>query len=123
VGAPLPPGQASLTPANPCRAVPLRPEPRSAEPGTSGLVSALTRDPLRLHLAPLADSMDTAPEAALAGLRRNAAGLPLPEPRTAEVAVAVTDRWRGRGHRELAAAADRRASPGGRYLLPNRAMS
>ena len=56
--------------------------------GTSGLGSALTRDPLYLHLAPLADSevaamaaaclgVDAAPEAILAGLRRNAAGLPL----------------------------------------------
>ena len=61
---------------------------RSDEPGTSGLGSALTRDALHLHLAPLADSevaamaaaclgVDTAPEAILAGLRRNAAGLPL----------------------------------------------
>ncbi len=61
---------------------------RSDEPGTPGLGSALTRDPLYLHLAPLADSqvaamaaaclgVDAAPEAILAGLRRNAAGLPL----------------------------------------------
>jgi hypothetical protein len=61
---------------------------RSDEPGSSGLGSALTRDPLYLHLAPLADSqvaamaaaclgVDTAPEAILAGLRRNAASLPL----------------------------------------------
>ena len=61
---------------------------RSDEPGTSGLASALARDALHLHLAPLADSevaamaaaclgVDTAPEAILAGLRRNAAGLPL----------------------------------------------
>jgi hypothetical protein len=61
---------------------------RSDEPGSSGLGSALTRDPLYLHLAPLADSqvaamaaaclgVDTAPEAILAGLRRDAAGLPL----------------------------------------------
>jgi DNA-binding CsgD family transcriptional regulator len=61
---------------------------RSDEPGSFGLGSALARDPLYLHLAPLADSyvaamaaaclgVDTAPEAILAGLRRNAAGLPL----------------------------------------------
>jgi len=61
---------------------------RSDEPGTSGLGSALTRDILQLHLAPLADGevaamaaaclgVDTAPAAILAGLRRNAAGLPL----------------------------------------------
>jgi DNA-binding CsgD family transcriptional regulator len=61
---------------------------RSDEPGMSRLDSALTRDAPRLHLAPLADSgvaamaaaclgVDTAPEAILAGLRRNAAGLPL----------------------------------------------
>jgi DNA-binding CsgD family transcriptional regulator len=61
---------------------------RSDEPGWSGLGSALTRDPLYLHLAPLADSqvavmaaaclgVEAAPEAILAGLRRNAAGLPL----------------------------------------------
>jgi len=61
---------------------------RSDEPGTSGLASALARDALHLHLAPLADSevaamaaaclgVDTVPEAILAGLRRNAAGLPL----------------------------------------------
>jgi hypothetical protein len=57
---------------------------RSDEPGSSGLGSALTRDPLYLHLAPLADSqvaaclgVDTPPAAILAGLRRNAAGLPL----------------------------------------------
>ena len=61
---------------------------RSDEPGTSGLGSALTRDTLYLHLAPLADSevaamaaaclgVDTAPGAILAGLRRNAGGLPL----------------------------------------------
>ncbi len=61
---------------------------RSDEPGTSGLSSALTRDPLHLHLAPLADrevaamaaaclGVDTAPAAILAGLHRNAAGLPL----------------------------------------------
>ncbi|HEX5292641.1 MAG TPA: AAA family ATPase [Streptosporangiaceae bacterium] len=61
---------------------------RSDEPGTSGLGSALTRGALYLHLAPLADSevavmaaaclgVDAAPAAILAGLRRNAAGLPL----------------------------------------------
>jgi DNA-binding CsgD family transcriptional regulator len=61
---------------------------RSDEPGTPGLGSALTHDALHLHLAPLADSevaamaaaclgVDTAPEAILAGLRQNAAGLPL----------------------------------------------
>jgi len=61
---------------------------RSDEPGTSGLGSALTRDALQLHLAPLADSevaamaaaclgVGTAPAAILAGLRRDAAGLPL----------------------------------------------
>ena len=61
---------------------------RSDEPGTSGLGSALSRDAPHLHLAPLADSevaamaaaclgLGTAPEAILAGLRRNAAGLPL----------------------------------------------
>jgi hypothetical protein len=61
---------------------------RSDEPGSSGLGFALTRDVLRLHLAPLGDGevaamaavclgVDTAPEAVLAGLRRNAAGLPL----------------------------------------------
>lgn len=61
---------------------------RSDEPGSPGLGSALTRDVLHLHLAPLGDSevaamaaaclgVDTAPEAILAGLRRNAAGLPL----------------------------------------------
>jgi predicted ATPase len=61
---------------------------RSDEPGSPGLGSVLTRDALYLHLAPLADSevaamaaaclgVDTAPEAILAGLRRNAAGLPL----------------------------------------------
>jgi len=61
---------------------------RSDEPGLSGLGSALTRDPLYLHLTPLADSqiaamaaaclgVDSAPAAILAGLRRNAAGLPL----------------------------------------------
>ena len=61
---------------------------RSDEPGSSGLGSALTRDSRYLHLAPLADSqvavmaaaclgVDTAPAAILAGLRRNAAGLPL----------------------------------------------
>jgi predicted ATPase len=61
---------------------------RSDEPGSSGLGSALTRDTLYLHLTPLANSqvaamaaaclgVDTAPEAILAGLRRNAAGLPL----------------------------------------------
>jgi predicted ATPase len=61
---------------------------RSDEPGTSGLGSALTRDTLYLHLVPLADSevaamaaaclgVDRAPEAILAGLRRNAGGLPL----------------------------------------------
>ncbi len=61
---------------------------RSDEPGSSGLGSALTRDPLYLHLAPLADSqvaamaaaclgVEAAPAAILAGLRRNAAGLPL----------------------------------------------
>jgi predicted ATPase len=60
---------------------------RSDEPGTSGFSSALSRGP-HLHLAPLADSevaamaaaclgLDTAPEALLAGLRRNAGGLPL----------------------------------------------
>ena len=61
---------------------------RSDEPGTSGLGSALTRDALYLHLGPLADrevaamaaaclGVDAAPAAILAGLRRNAAGLPL----------------------------------------------
>jgi predicted ATPase len=61
---------------------------RSDEPGTPGLGSALTRGALHLHLAPLAESevaamaaaclgVDTAPAAILAGLRRNAAGLPL----------------------------------------------
>jgi predicted ATPase len=61
---------------------------RSDEPGSSGLGSALTRDAAHLHLAPLAESevaamaaaclgVDTAPGAILAGLRRNAAGLPL----------------------------------------------
>jgi DNA-binding CsgD family transcriptional regulator len=61
---------------------------RSDEPGTPGLGSALAHDALHLHLAPLADSevaamaaacfgVDTAPEAIVAGLRRNAAGLPL----------------------------------------------
>jgi DNA-binding CsgD family transcriptional regulator len=61
---------------------------RSDEPGTSGLGSALTRPAARLHLAPLAESevalmaaaclgVDTAPAAILAGLRRNAGGLPL----------------------------------------------
>ncbi len=61
---------------------------RSDEPGTSGLGSALTRGAVRLHLAPLAESevaamaaaclgVDTAPAAILAGLRRNAGGLPL----------------------------------------------
>jgi DNA-binding CsgD family transcriptional regulator len=61
---------------------------RSDEPGTSGLASARARDARHLHLAPLADSevaamaaaclgVDTAPAAILAGLRRNAAGLPL----------------------------------------------
>jgi DNA-binding CsgD family transcriptional regulator len=61
---------------------------RSDEPGASGLSSALGRGAPRLHLAPLADSevaamaaaclgLDTAPEAILAGLRQNAAGLPL----------------------------------------------
>jgi len=61
---------------------------RSDEPGSSGLGSALTRDPLYLHLGPLADSqvaamaaaclgVEAAPETILAGLRRNAAGLPL----------------------------------------------
>ncbi len=61
---------------------------RSDEPGTSGLGSRLTRDAPHLHLAPLADGevaamaaaclgVDTAPAAILAGLRRNAAGLPL----------------------------------------------
>jgi DNA-binding CsgD family transcriptional regulator len=61
---------------------------RSDEPGSSGLGSALTRDAAHLHLAPLADSevaamaaaclgVNPAPEAILAGLRRNAAGLPL----------------------------------------------
>jgi hypothetical protein len=61
---------------------------RSDEPGTSGLSSAVSRDPMHLHLAPLADSevatmaaaclgLDNAPEAILAGLRRNAGGLPL----------------------------------------------
>src|SRR5260370_22184243 len=63
---------------------------RSHEPGASWLSSALTRDPLHLHLhlAPLADrevaamaaaclGVDTAPAAILAGLHRNAAGLPL----------------------------------------------
>jgi DNA-binding CsgD family transcriptional regulator len=61
---------------------------RSDEPGTSGLGSVLARGMLRLHLAPLAEGevaamaaaclgLDTAPEAILAGLRRNAGGLPL----------------------------------------------
>ncbi len=61
---------------------------RSDEPGMSGLGSALPRDAPHLHLAPLADGqvaamaaaclgLGTAPEAILAGLRRNAAGLPL----------------------------------------------
>lgn len=61
---------------------------RSDEPAASGLSSALSRDARLLHLAPLADSgvaamaaaclgLDTAPEAILAGLRRNAGGLPL----------------------------------------------
>jgi DNA-binding CsgD family transcriptional regulator len=61
---------------------------RSDEPAMPGLGSVLARATLRLHLAPLADSevaamaaaclgVDTAPEAILAGLRRNAAGLPL----------------------------------------------
>jgi hypothetical protein len=61
---------------------------RSDEPGTPGFGSALSRGAPRLHLAPLADSevaamaaaclgLDTAPEAILAGLRRNAGGLPL----------------------------------------------
>ena len=61
---------------------------RSDEPGASGLGSALGRGVPRLHLAPLADSevaamaaaclgLDTAPEAILAGLRRDAGGLPL----------------------------------------------
>jgi len=61
---------------------------RSDELGWSGFGSALARDALDLHLAPLGDSevaamaaaclgVDTAPEAILAGLRRNAGGLPL----------------------------------------------
>jgi len=61
---------------------------RSDEPGASGLGSVLSRDAPHLHLVPLADSevaamaaaclgLDTAPEAILAGLRRNAGGLPL----------------------------------------------
>jgi len=61
---------------------------RSDEPGTSGPGSALTRRAARLHLAPLADSevavmaaaclgVDTAPAAIMAGLRRDAGGLPL----------------------------------------------
>ena len=61
---------------------------RSDEPGTPGLSSVLSRGAPHLHLAPLADSevavmaaaclgLDTAPEAILAGLRRNAGGLPL----------------------------------------------
>jgi DNA-binding CsgD family transcriptional regulator len=61
---------------------------RSDEPAWSGLGSALTRNTRYLPLAPLADSevaamaaaclgVDTAPEVILAGLRRNASGLPL----------------------------------------------
>src|SRR6266536_1717984 len=61
---------------------------RSDEPGASGLGSAVTRDAAHLHLAPLADSevaalaaaclgVDTAPAAIMAGLRRDAGGLPL----------------------------------------------
>ena len=61
---------------------------RSDEPAWSGLGSALTRNTRYLPLAPLADNevaamaaaclgVDTAPEAILAGLRRNASGLPL----------------------------------------------
>jgi predicted ATPase/DNA-binding CsgD family transcriptional regulator len=61
---------------------------RSDEPGAPGLSSVLSRGGPHLHLAPLADSevaamaaaclgLDTAPEAILAGLRRNAGGLPL----------------------------------------------
>jgi DNA-binding CsgD family transcriptional regulator len=61
---------------------------RSDEPGMSGLSSALTRAAPHLRLAPLADSavaamaaaclgLDAAPEAIMAGLRRNAGGLPL----------------------------------------------
>jgi DNA-binding CsgD family transcriptional regulator len=61
---------------------------RSDEPGTSGLGSAVTRDAAHLYLAPLAETevaamaaaclgLDTAPAAIVAGLRRNAGGLPL----------------------------------------------
>ncbi|HWN00823.1 MAG TPA: AAA family ATPase, partial [Streptosporangiaceae bacterium] len=61
---------------------------RSDEPGTLGLGSRLIRDAPHLRLAPLPDSevaamaaaclgVDAAPAAILAGLRRNAAGLPL----------------------------------------------
>ncbi len=61
---------------------------RSDEPGTSGLGSAVTRDAAQLYLAPLAETevaamagaclgVDTVPAAILAGLRRNAGGLPL----------------------------------------------
>jgi AAA ATPase domain len=61
---------------------------RSDEPGWSGFGSALTRNTRYLRLAPLADTevaamaaaclgVDTAPEAILSGLRRNASGLPL----------------------------------------------
>jgi DNA-binding CsgD family transcriptional regulator len=61
---------------------------RSDEPGTPGFGSALSRGAPHLHLAPLADSevaamaaaclgVDSAPEAILAGLRRNTGGLPL----------------------------------------------
>src|SRR5712691_11810599 len=61
---------------------------RSDEPGTSGLGSAVTRDAAQLDLAPLAETevaamagaclgVETAPAAIVAGLRRNAGGLPL----------------------------------------------
>jgi hypothetical protein len=61
---------------------------RSDEPGTSGLGSRVARGAPHLRLAPLADSevaamaaaclgVDAAPAAILAGLRQNAAGLPL----------------------------------------------
>src|SRR5215472_2890793 len=61
---------------------------RSDEPGSFGLGSRLTRDAPHLHLAALADSevaamaaaclgVEAAPAAILAGLRQNAAGLPL----------------------------------------------
>jgi hypothetical protein len=65
------------------------------------------------------EAFDGGADGAVAGISRY---MRLPEPRTAVVAVAVTDRWRGAGHRELAAAADRSASPGGRHLLPDGAM-